>query len=290
MQNNSITKAILSISSPGVHLVPGDMNFNRDLARRCNDFANDLVQRQPEKFGFWAALPLPDVKSTLSEISYVLDSLHAAGFALETNHNGIYLGDPTLDEVFHELNRIKATVFIHPTTPCFRHSGDDYNDGHTAVTFLPQFPNPMVEFMFDTVRALINLFQSGTLARCPDITFVVPHAGGALAPVLQRFCAFATVIMRSELDLSEHAVKETFKRQFYFDLAGLPFPDQIHGLLRIVGPNRLLYGSDFPFTAPQAVAILSESMRVGLEELFGDETIREGIYSGNARRLLGKEC
>ncbi len=143
-----------------------------------------------------------------------------------------------------------------------------------------------MEFMFDTVRALINLFNSGTLARCPNITFVVPHAGGALPPVLQRFCTFATHILRSEVDLSARAVRETFRKQFYFDLAGLPFPDQIHGLLRMVGPERLLYGSDYPFTPAAMVAELAESMRFNLEELFKDRATREGIYSGNARRLL----
>ena len=106
MQDNSITKSILSISSPGVHLVPGDKDINCKLARQCNDFANDLVRRKPKKFGFWAALPLPDVESTLAEISYVLDNLQAVGFALETNHHGTYLGDPSLDVLFNELNKI----------------------------------------------------------------------------------------------------------------------------------------------------------------------------------------
>src|SRR5258707_14854857 len=86
MQNNSIAKSIISISSPGVHLVEGDKSINRQLARQCNNFASDLAKRQPEKFGFWAALPLPDIEGTLAEISYSLENLHPAGFAMETNH------------------------------------------------------------------------------------------------------------------------------------------------------------------------------------------------------------
>jgi predicted TIM-barrel fold metal-dependent hydrolase len=286
MRDNSITKSILSISSPGVSLASNDRAFNRNLARQCNDFASSLVQRQSERFGFWASLPLPDVEGTLAEISYVIHSLNSTSFTMETNQHGTYLGDPSLDAVFNELNRVKATVFIHPTTPCFKNHGDGTGHGHTAVTFLPQFPNPLMEFMFDTARCLISLFHSGTLARCPDITFVVPHAGGALSPVLQRFCTFATKMMRSELDLSARTVKETFRKQFYFDLAGTPFPDQIHGLLRIVGPERLLYGSDYPFTPAQMVAELREVMTLNLEELFKDKAVRQGIYSGNAKRLL----
>ncbi|KAG4441838.1 hypothetical protein IFR05_002702 [Cadophora sp. M221] len=287
MRRTSITKAILSISSPGVHLSFEDTEFNRQLAIHCNDFASDLVSRNPSKFGFWASLPLPDVEGSLSEITRVVNGMNAVGFTMETNHHGVYLGDPALDAVFNEMNRVKAKVLIHPTTPCFQHIDKLGQHQHTAVTFLPQFPNPMMEFMFDTARALINLFASGTITRCPDITFVVPHAGGALPLVLQRFCAFSTMIMKSEVDLSLQTVKETFRRQFYFDLAGFPFPDQIHGLLRIVGPERLLYGSDYPFTPGQAVVGLMGLMNVGLRETFEDAEVREGIYLGNAKRLLG---
>lgn len=289
MRDTSISKSILSISSPGVHLVPGDKNYNSNLARQCNDFASDLVRRHPEELSFWASLPLPDVEGSLAEINRSVIDLHPVGFAIETNHHGTYLGDPSLDAVFNELNRIKATVFIHPTTPCYKHTGDNHDQEPTAITFLPKFPNPMFEFMFDTARALINLFSSGTIARCPDITFVIPHAGGAFPPLLQRFSSISAALMRSELDLSSKTLKNTFKRQFYFDLAGFPFPDQIHGLLRIVGPDRLLYGSDYPFTPAQGVKMLAAEMRGGLEEIFEDEAVREGVYSGNARKLWGAE-
>jgi predicted TIM-barrel fold metal-dependent hydrolase len=291
MHDNSITKSIISISSPGVHLIPGDHALSRELARQCNDFAHDLIKRRPQEFGFWASLPLPDVEGSLEEISYALDDLHANGIAIETNYHGVYLGHPSLDRIFNELNKRKATVFIHPTTPCVKDPQSSRSDGHdhTAATPLSQFPSPLMEFLFHTTRSLINLFASGTVARCPDITFVIPHAGGVLPPLVQRFSAFATGIMHSEIDLSRSAMKKTLERQFYFDLAGFPFPDQIHGLLRFVGPEKLLYGSDYPFTPRPVVARLAESMSIGLEDVFPDELTRRGIYSGNARKLLSDD-
>lgn len=283
MADLSITRSILSISSPGVYLKAGDYNSSQKLARQSNEFAGDLVRRRPKEFGFWASLPLPDVASTLEEISFALDTLKADGIALETNYYGTYLGDSAFDEVFEELNRRKATVFIHPTTPCMKHQD---GGNHTAITVLPQYPNPMFEFMFDTARAIINLFLCGTISRCPDIKFVIPHAGGAITPVIQRFCGFSTSILDSDVEVSTRIVKETFARQFYFDLAGFPFPDQILGLLRYVEPSRLLYGSDYPFTPVAGVKALAESMSTGLEEVFPDETVRRGIYTGNAQELL----
>lgn len=282
MKDLSITRSILSISSPGVHLKAGDHLSARKLSRQVNQFAGDLVRRRPQEFGFWAVLPLPDVSGALEEIPFALDTLMADGIALETNYHGTYLGDSAFDVVFEELNRRKATVFIHPTTPCMK---SDDGCHSTRVAVLPQFPNPMFEFMFDTARAIINLFLSGTISRCPGITFVIPHAGGAITPVIQRFCGFADII-DVDVKISSEVVRETFARQFYFDLAGLPFPDQILALLKYVEPSRLLYGSDFPFTPSKYVMVLAEQMRTGLEEIFPDDTVRRGIYTGNAQKLL----
>ena len=51
--------AITSISTPGVHM--GDNDAARDLARRVNELSAKLIHERPDRFGGFAALPLPDV-------------------------------------------------------------------------------------------------------------------------------------------------------------------------------------------------------------------------------------
>jgi len=87
------------------------------------------------------------------------------------------------------------------------------------------------------------------------------------------------------VSMSVERVKELLRTRFYFDLAGYPFPDQVHGLLRVAGPERWMYGSDFPYTTGPRVEKLSEIMDKGLEELFDEETIR-AIYTGNAKAFF----
>lgn len=282
MKKFNISKSVLSISSPGTFLTPGDDAAARILTRQCNDYAAKL-HSQHSSLGFWASLPLPNVEDTLKEIAYALDTLKADGVTIETNHHGTYLGDPSLDRIFDELNRRRAKVFIHPTSPCMKSC---HGHGPTPAVTLTQFPNPMFEFMFDTVRAVINLFLTGTIARCPDITFIIPHAGAALPPIIERFTAFSSLIGGSRT-LSSQEVKDAFAHQFYFDLAGCPFPDQIWGLLRYVGTDRLLYGSDYPFTPQSAVDMLATRMTTEMERIWGKEE-RRAILFGNARKLLDK--
>ena len=282
MKQLNISKSIISISSPGTYLIAGDNAAARKLTRQCNDYGAELVCRHPSSLGFWASLPLPDVEGALQEIPYVFDTLNANGITLETNHHGTYLGDSSLDLVFDELNRRHAKIFIHPTTPCMQSC---HGHGPTPVAMLTRFPNPMFEFMFDTARAVINLFLSGTVARCPNITFIIPHAGGALPPMIERFTSFAAII-GGDLSLTSQVVKDTFAKKFYFDLAGFPFPDQIWGLLRYVGTDRLLYGSDCPFTPDGAVVKLAEAMTAEMGKIWSEEE-RRTVLVGNARKLLG---
>jgi predicted TIM-barrel fold metal-dependent hydrolase len=69
-------------------------------------------------------------------------------------------------------------------------------------------------------------------------------------------------------------------------LAGVPFPDQVHGLLRIVDSSRLVYGSDYPFTRAPLVEALAKRVDVGLETNFG-LAVKHRVLSDNAKKLLG---
>ena len=274
------TKSILSISSPGVHLVANDDELARKLARQCNDFAADLKRRRPDQFGFFAAMPAPDVEGCLAEIKHAYDDLNCDGVTFKTNAHGVYLGDKSLDPIFDELNRRRAVIFIHPTTPCM-------SDGTLAVP-LQLFPRPAYEFFFDTCRAVISLFASGTVSRCPNVTFIIPHMGGAFPPLINRFSSVGPVLGLPGIDpaLSPTMVKEKLNTQFYFDTAGWAFTEQIKGLLEYVKVDRMLYGSDFPFTPLAPVISLSEEHDKYLPEVFSNEEDRQKLCTKNAIKLL----
>ncbi|KAL1872723.1 hypothetical protein Daus18300_004269 [Diaporthe australafricana] len=283
MEKAGIAKSILSISSPGTHLMPGNDDLARRVTRECNEYGAELKRQHPDKFGFWASLPLPDVKGSLEELNYASDVLNADGITVTTNMHGVYMGDRVLDRVFEEVNRRHAAVFIHPTSPCI-------GDGHTAHAASPlnHYPNPMFEFFFDTARAVINMFMTGFVDRFPNITVIVCHAGGALPPLIERMTTVATAVLGHPAEFNTEAVKQIFGRQFYFDLAGYVFPDQIHGLLRYVNASRLLYGTDYPFTPGSGALGMSRIMDTELSRVFTVEDDCRAILADNAKKLLEK--
>ena len=284
MKSVNVTKSILSVSTPGVHLKAGDHQLARKLARHVNEVAADLKRRRPDQFGFFASLPLADIEGCMQEIPYALDELNADGFVVMTNFHGSYLGHKDFDALFDELNRRKAVVFIHPTTPCL-------SSGTAAVPF-PQFPRPMFEFLFDTARTVINLFLSGTIQRCPNITFHLSHMGGAFPPLINRFASVAPIMKLGgpASEISPAWVKERLNSQFYFDTAGWAFPEQIKGLLEYVTVDRMLYGSDFPYTPMPAVQALSKDHDEHLSRVFASGEEREKLCNRNAVNLFSRRA
>jgi predicted TIM-barrel fold metal-dependent hydrolase len=233
MDRMGIATGMLSVSSPGVHF--GNDAKARVLARSVNEFAARTMTDHRSRFGGFASLPLPDVDGALEEIAYALDTLKLDGVVMLTNFNGVYLGDKRLDPVFDELNRRGAVVFIHPTSPiCWQQSALGY-------------PRPMIEFTFDSTRAVVNLIFSGTTARCPKVRFIVPHAGGTLPFLARRIGMFGRGVAGGiPVPAEEHL------RKLYYDLAGSPGSNAIGPLLEMTERSHILYGSDYVHT-PEAV-------------------------------------
>jgi predicted TIM-barrel fold metal-dependent hydrolase len=239
MGRMGIATGMLSVSSPGVHF--GSDKNARSLARSVNEFAARTIGDNRGRFGGFASLPLPDVDGALQEISYALDTLKLDGVIMLTNFNGVYLGDQRFDPVFDELNRRGAVLFIHPTSPiCSQQSALGY-------------PRPMIEFTFDSTRAVVNLMFSGTTMRCPNLRIIVPHAGGTLPFLARRIGMFARGGLAA-LDRSTPINAEEQLRRLYYDLAGSPGSNALAPLLEMTERSHILYGSDYVHTPEPIVA------------------------------------
>jgi predicted TIM-barrel fold metal-dependent hydrolase len=262
MDRLGIERSLLSISSPGVALGVEAI----DLARMTNEEGRRAVVDHPGRFGLFASLPLPDVDAALAEIAHCCDHLDVDGFALLTNVGGTYLGDPSLAPVWAELDRRRARVFLHPTSPpCWE---------QTALGR----PRPMVEFLFDTTRAVVDLVLSGTIARHPGLAVIVPHGGAALPMVADRVSVFS-LLLDAPADGPVDVLGDLGR--LHYDLAGYPVPRQLEALCTLVDADHLHYGSDHPFTPDVAVEAARDRLAAEAGELLA------GLRA-NTERLLRK--
>ena len=226
MDRRSIATGVLSLSAPGVHF--GDDAEARALARDINELGAELVKDRPDRFGQFAALPLPDVEGALAETAYAFDELHADGVVLLSNAHGRYLGDKEFDPLWAELDARSAVVFIHPTAP--------------PMQMLDGLPSPLLDFPFDTTRTALHMVANGVMSRYTRVKVILSHAGGFLPYAALRFAGAAQFVPGTT---PEGIVADL--RRFYFDTALSGTPYALPSLLAFAEPGHVLYGSDFPF-------------------------------------------
>lgn len=237
MDEHDIATAVVSVSTPGVHLdarTPRDP-VARAKAREVNEVAARLVADHPGRFAFFATLTLPDVDGALEEAAYAFDVLHAAGVILIANTHGRYLGAPEDEPLFAELNRRGAVVFVHPNElPGPRVDG------------VPPFA---ADFLLDTTRAAYRLVHGGAVRRHPDLKIILSHAGGFVPYASHRMAAIiADDTKRSPFDVLDDLAS------FYFDTALSGSPAALPSLFAFAKPGHVLFGSDWPYAPPIAVA------------------------------------
>ena len=268
MDQNGIETAITSLSAPGVYF--GDLGEASDLARRCNEFAAEMCARHPGRFGSFAVLPMPFTESACAEATYALDHLNADGVVLLGSTEGKFLGDPSLDELMAELDRRRATVFVHP------------NLHATSEAIGLEMPGFLIEFLCDTTRAALKLILSGTLERYPSIRWILAHAGGFLPYVAWRV-SLANLMPPYDERAPQGVL--TYVKRFYYDTALSPSRYSMAVLEELVEPSHILFGSDFPFAPEALTAVQTKTLDESLAASGGRQ---HGIGRGHALSLFPK--
>jgi 6-methylsalicylate decarboxylase len=267
MDDAGIDVAITSISTPGVHM--GDDRAARDLARRVNELSAELIQERPDRFGGFAALPLPDVDGALRALEYALDVLELDGVVLFSNARGIYLGDRRFRPLFDELERRGAIVFVHPTSspdPAARSLG---------------LPDSLIDFTADTTRALAQLHYGNTFARTPNVQYIFSHAGGTIPYLATRFAIVdeMNVIPGAE---ERGAAADTLRR-LYWDTALSWHAPNLRMLRSVVGMRQVLFGSDYPYLRRDLAVACRHEVEASPDLT---ENERQGVLAANALRLF----
>ncbi|MBS9534738.1 amidohydrolase [Mycobacterium sp. M1] len=263
MADLNVGTAVVSVSTPGTTFFPGRADAAA-LARDLNDYTAQLVSDHPDRFGFFATVPMPHVDAAVAETVRALDDLKADGVVLLANNAGTYLGEDGQDVLFEVLNDRAAVVFIHPADL----------PGPTVPGVAPF----AADFLLDTTRAAYLLVRNGVRRRYPDIRFILSHAGGFVPYASHRMA----VAIMADSGASPADCLDDFAG-FYFDTALSSSAAALPTLLAFAEPGHITFGSDWPF-APVAAGKL---FAAGLEVYPGlDEAAHRAIDRDNALRLF----
>jgi len=263
MEQFGVASAILSLPVPGAWYQGKEKS--RKLARIANEYGARLAKDHPGRFGVFAALPLPDVDGSLKEIEYAFGVLGADGAYLQTSYDDKWPGDPSFAPVFDELNRRKAMVFVHPTEPI------------CCANLIPGIPSNVIEFVFDTTRAITSLLVNGTFARCPDVRFIFCHSGGTLPVLAARIHGFFQARSALASRVPNGVMYEL--KKLHYDIANATNPSSLAALMNLVPTSQIVWGSDYPYRAVGPTAN-------GWDNYPVSDEIKRAVNRDNALRLF----
>jgi predicted TIM-barrel fold metal-dependent hydrolase len=264
MDAAGIETAIVSLSLPGASF--SGAADPAALARQSNEYAARIIADYPGRFGAFASLPMLDAQAALGEIEYALDTLQLDGVLLLSNVRGRYLGEPDFEALLTELNRRKATVFLHPN----RAPGPGFND--------------FVEFPHDVARALASLTESGGIERHRRIRYILAYGGGTIPFIASRVTVVGMDVIGSFLKtMIRYVQRVLIMQRMNYDLTASTDPYAWRALHGHVKANRILMGSNYPWTPPVAFARQQTELRA-FEDLEPPQI--ESIERGNSLKLF----
>lgn len=262
MDEYGVDVAVLCVAAAGIK--SGPRAETASVVRKNNEYAAGLVREHAGRFALFADLPLPYVEESLAELTYAFDTLGAAGIRLQSCYGDVRPGDAEFAPIFELLNARKAVVFVHPSEP-------SYGNVVTGI------PGALMEYPFDTTRAIANLLFSGTFTRSRDIRFIFAHGGGTLPMLAHRLAEFVAVRPALQAQLPDGPLDEL--KHLYFDVVSVANPVAFASTLALAGVDKLLLGSDVPYFS---IGDTLEGLAVtGLSDV--DLVAIEG---GNALRLM----
>jgi predicted TIM-barrel fold metal-dependent hydrolase len=183
------------------------------------------------------------------------------------NAHGQYLGDPSLDPLMEELNARVAVVFLHPTA--------------LPGPIVPELPAFITDFPIDTTRAVANLVRHHVPRRFPQIKWILAHAGGAVPYLSHRLSQLT--LPPTGYEKVGHEDFLSYLRGFYYDTALSASPASFPSLLKIADPERIFYGSDWPWVPESATDYFTDQLDT-TDQLDDDQ--KYAVNRGNALKVF----
>jgi aminocarboxymuconate-semialdehyde decarboxylase len=230
MDRQGVDRQILSVwtdlSGYGMPLADG-VRWHRLL----NEIMGDEAKQHSPRLAALASVPLQDAQAAARELEYGVKQCGAVGGVIAANIEGSNLGEAPLDEFWSAAVELAVPIFIHPAQPAPLPRTRQYG------------LNQIVQYTYDTTATVGSLIFSGVLDRFPDLTLILSHGGGYFPYQAGRFD-------RVYRDLKEPTAPaqapSAYLRRFFYDTI-LHHPVALRYLRDLVGGDRLLLGTDYPF-------------------------------------------
>ncbi len=272
MDETGLDVQVLSLTTPALHdLGPESV----DLARRTNDAVAAVVARHPTRFQAFATLPVSRPDEAALELERCVGSLGFQGTMLCGRVGERHLDDAMFAPIFEAAQALGVPVLLHPRTP-----PQPVRDAYYAG-FAPDVDAALATYglgwHYDAGLQFVRLLLAGTFDRLPRLQVILGHWGELVLFYAERLSAMDRV---SGL---QHPVATYLRRNLHVTSSGMFLPHYLQRATAVVGSDRLLFSTDFPYQyRPGADA------RTFLETCGLPQDEQAGFAHGNWARLTAR--
>ncbi|MFJ8844807.1 amidohydrolase family protein [Streptomyces cyaneofuscatus] len=261
---------VLSLNSPGIQ-AETDPAVAAAQAASVNDLLAEVVREHPERFAGFAALPLQDPQAAAKELERSVTELGMRGALVNAHTQGRYLDDPQLRVVWERAEALDVPLYLHPANGV---GTPHVIEGH------PELVGPMWSWGTETASHFLRCVFGGVFDDFPGAKLLLGHMGEGLPYVMWRLDSRWEYHNHHGIELARGNPSEYLRHNLYITTSGVCSAAPLLCALLALGPERILFGTDYPFedmaTATDflASAPISEADRAKISHL-------------NAEQLLG---
>jgi aminocarboxymuconate-semialdehyde decarboxylase len=241
-----------------------DPRTDLKLSQRCNDRIAEWTTKYPGRFVGSFTLPLQDISLSLGEMERAVKQLGMRVANLCTQYRDVYIGDSRYGPFWEAAEALGVVAWIHP-------------DGVRDVWFQRFGMWNSIGQSIEEVKVMASLIYEGILDRFPRLKIVISHGGGYFPHNMGRMDRNVTNFPESVKNITRRPSE--YLRSFYYDTC-LYDPAVLSALVRCVGADRLVMGSDYPVGESDPIGFIKNCPAIS-------EADALQITSKTATQLLG---
>ena len=267
LDKSGIEKAVLLYPTSDAHLRMGGWSevcaiYNKEISKKVKEHPNRLIGA--------GILPVDKPEDMVKEVERIRE-LGLSCLSLASSYEGRFLDDESFLPVLEKAEREKLPIFVH--SQIINPIGFERIKDPLLM--------PVVEYLFDITMCAGKLMMSGRLGQFKNLKIIFAHFAGVLPFLGDRFDSTYLMLRSREIVKDLGSPPSAILRNIFVDTSGAKSASLLNMALDFFGPDRILWGSDFP-----AKKELAEGVET-LKSLNIEEEEKESILGGNLMNLFG---
>lgn len=270
MDAAGIDLAVISLTTPGAEQFERALGVK--LAREANDTLAEAIDKHPDRYQGFAALPIQDTDAAARELERAVKELGLKGWKTHCNYGDSYLDEKRYWPLLAKAEELGAIVYLHPTVPNI----PDF------WTYGVALAGPPFGFGIATALAMMRLVLSGAFDAFPKLKIVLGHYGEGLPFLMQRIdWAFERPHVKSDkgaLVALKKKPSEYLRDSMMVTTSGNYLPAAFKCTREALGMDKIMLGTDHPYEDMGECLDYLESLGLSAQE-------KDMLYGGNAARM-----